>query len=233
MQILNLVVNNLLRVKERIQSACLESGRDPGTVMLLAVSKTKPIEMLQIAMAEGQNAFGENYVQDAIAKINLLPNANWHFIGHIQSNKTQLIANNFDWVHSLASLKNAKRLNDQRERKKALNILLQVNVSKDPQKAGIQANTANEFLKAIEDMENLKLRGLMTIIENTKDQRQQRAQFARLSKLHEELNSKYVLPDFNQLSMGMTQDLEAAIAEGATIVRVGTDIFGAREKLLK
>ena len=230
---MNLVVNNLLRVKERIQSACLESGRDPGTVMLLAVSKTKPIEMLQIAMAEGQNAFGENYVQDAIAKINLLPNANWHFIGHIQSNKTQLIANNFDWVHSLASLKNAKRLNDQRERKKALNILLQVNVSKDPQKAGIQANTANEFLKAIEDMENLKLRGLMTIIENTKDQRQQRAQFARLSKLHEELNSKYVLPDFNQLSMGMTQDLEAAIAEGATIVRVGTDIFGAREKLLK
>ena len=230
---MNLVVNNLLRVKERIQSACLESGRDPGTVMLLAVSKTKPIEMLQIAMAEGQNAFGENYVQDAIAKINLLPNANWHFIGHIQSNKTQLIANNFDWVHSLASLKNAKRLNDQRERKKALNILLQVNVSKDPQKAGIQANTANEFLKAIEDMENLKLRGLMTIIENTKDQRQQRAQFARLSKLHEELNSKYVLPDFNQLSMGMTQDLEAAIAEGATIVRIGTDIFGAREKLLK
>ncbi|MAI41267.1 MAG: YggS family pyridoxal phosphate-dependent enzyme [Candidatus Azotimanducaceae bacterium] len=230
---MNLVVSNLLRVKERIQSACLESGRDPSTVMLLAVSKTKPIEMLQIAMAEGQNAFGESYVQDAIAKITVLPNASWHFIGNIQSNKTQLIANNFDWVHSLASLKIAKRLNDQRERKKALNILLQVNISKDPKKAGIQANTANEFLKAIEDMEKLKLRGLMTIIENTKDQRQQRAQFARLSKLHEELNSKYVLPDFNQLSMGMTQDLEAAIAEGATIVRIGTDIFGAREKLLK
>ena len=225
----NSVSDNLLRVKERIKTACLKHGRDADDVKLVAVSKTKPIEMLSMAMEKGQREFGENYVQDALAKINVLPQATWHFIGNIQSNKTQLIANNFNWVHSLASVKVARRLNKQRGIKEPLNVLLQVNVSKDPDKAGIEADTANQILEEIQGLENLKLRGLMTITENTEDQSKQRQHFARLSQILEELNSQYSLPDFNQLSMGMTRDLEAAIAEGSTIVRIGTDIFGARE----
>ena len=229
MLILNSVGDNLLRVKERIRTACLKYGRDASGIKLVAVSKTKPVEMLSLAMENGQSEFGENYVQDALPKINFLPQATWHFIGNIQSNKTQLIANNFHWVHSLASVKVAKKLNDQREAKVPLNILLQVNVSRDPRKTGIETDSVNQFLEEIQDLENLKLRGLMTITENTDDQSKQRSYFKRLSRLLEELKSGHSLSDFNQLSMGMTGDLEAAVAEGATIVRIGTDIFGIRE----
>lgn len=226
---LKAVGDNLSRVRERISTACLKYGRETSDVRLVAVSKTKPVDFIYVAMEEGQMEFGENYVQDALAKIVVLPQATWHFIGNIQSNKTQQIANNFEWVHSLASVKVAKRLSRQREKRAPLNVLVQVNVSKDPKKTGIEADNVSQMLEEIQGLENLKLRGLMTITENTKEQNKQRRHFARLSRLLEELNCQYSLSDFNQLSMGMTQDLELAIAEGATIVRVGTDIFGARE----
>ncbi|HAK53207.1 MAG TPA: YggS family pyridoxal phosphate-dependent enzyme [Gammaproteobacteria bacterium] len=224
------VVENLSRVRKRIERACSASGRDPREITLLAVSKTKPMEMVRQAFAAGQLDFGENYLQDATSKVQALPHARWHFIGQIQSNKTRSIAADFDWVHSLASEKIARRLNSQRESAIPINVLLQINVSSDPAKAGIEVERASDLLDKVKDMQNLKPRGLMTITENTEDTDELRGYFAKLRKLLEDLNATHDLEDFDQLSMGMTADLEPAITEGATIVRIGTAIFGQRKK---
>lgn len=223
------VVQNLQSVRERITRICAESARDPSEVQLLAVSKTKPATQVQEAIAVGQQDFGENYVQDAMDKVIRFPNVHWHFIGHIQSNKTRWIANHFDWVHSLDSLKIARRLNEQRQREAPLNVLLQINVSNDPAKAGLAVDEAGALLEGLSDMERLLPRGLMTITEETNDTVTQRKYFRRLAQLLNELNAQYKLNHFDQLSMGMTGDLESAIAEGATWVRIGTAIFGARK----
>ncbi len=225
------VAENLSVVRSRITSACAASGRPPDSVRLLAISKTKPEALVREAIKSGQLDFGENYLQDAIPKIEALPDATWHFIGRIQSNKTRQIANHFDWVHSLASLKVARRLSDQRERDVPLNVLIQVNVSDDTAKDGIRPDQARELIDQIADLHQLKLCGLMTITEQTNDITAQRLYFRRLADLLIHLQCETGLEHFSELSMGMTRDLEPAIEEGATWVRVGTAIFGARSDL--
>ena len=222
------LVKNLFQVRKRIGDACAASGRNPSEITLLAVSKTKPLEMIKQAYASGQIDFGENYLQDAVNKAQALPEAHWHFIGQIQSNKTRAIATHFDWVHSLASEKIARRLNNQRESLPPINVLFQINVSNDPAKGGVAAERASELLDQVKDMPNLKPRGLMTIAENTEDPVVLRRYFAKIRMLLQDLSATHALEDFDQLSMGMTADLEPAITEGATIVRVGTAIFGQR-----
>ncbi|MDG2071369.1 MAG: YggS family pyridoxal phosphate-dependent enzyme [Pseudomonadales bacterium] len=227
------LTDNLHNVQQQIDHACREYGRPVSDVMLLAVSKTKPLSMVEEALRAGQLEFGENYLQDAMDKVPLLPEAHWHFIGNVQSNKTRQIANHFDWVHSVASKKIAQRLSDQREGPEPLNILLQVNVSDDTAKVGSSIDQTGELLGHVLEMENLRPRGLMTITEHIDDPAQQRQYFAMLARLRDDLNTEFSIINFDQLSMGMTQDLHSAIAEGATIVRIGTAIFGERESSKK
>jgi pyridoxal phosphate enzyme (YggS family) len=196
---------------------------------LLAVSKTKPLEMVQAAMAAGQFDFGENYLQDALGKIPSVPGATWHFIGAIQSNKTRDIAQHFDWVHTVASEKIARRLNAQRdEASLPLNVLIQININHEPDKTGLNENDLPNLVESIAGFERISLRGLMAIPELTDDPARQRANFARLTDLQKSVQQQFELRNFDQLSMGMSADLEAAIAEGATWIRIGTAIFGER-----
>jgi pyridoxal phosphate enzyme (YggS family) len=205
--------------------------RAPGSVSLLAVSKTRPASDILQAVSAGQRQFGESYLQEALDKIETLRGYElvWHFIGPIQSNKTRPIAGHFDWVHSVERLKIAQRLSAQRpEHLPPLNICLQVNVSQDPNKAGCDPDEVFALAGAVASLPGLKLRGLMTIPVKTDSFDKQRQPFQTLRQLFEQLQqSGYPL---DTLSMGMTGDMEAAIAEGSTIVRVGTGIFGARTK---
>ncbi len=202
-------------------------GREPATVGLLAVSKTQPAAAIRDAFAAGLRDFGENYLQEALdkqAELSELP-LTWHFIGPIQSNKTKSIAEHFDWVHSVDRLKIAQRLSDQRPAELSpLNICLQVNVSGEASKSGCAPEELLQLAQAVAAMPQLRLRGLMCIPAPSEDPAEQRAAFARLRALRDELP----LP-LDTLSMGMSQDLEAAIAEGATWVRIGTALFGARD----
>ncbi|MFT7686312.1 MAG: pyridoxal phosphate enzyme (YggS family) [Candidatus Azotimanducaceae bacterium] len=230
------IETNLKLVKDRISAACLKSGRDPRDVKLLPVSKTKPLSMVQTAIDCGQRDFGENYLQDALEKITALPSAlppeiaktvYWHFIGAIQSNKTKPIAENFDWVHTVSSNKVARRLNEQRPKTlKPLNILIQINIDAEENKSGILPDQAEELVSSIRSMEHIHLRGLMAI--PAKDQTSSQNAYRRLHALLHKLRLSLALDQFDQLSMGMSSDLELAIAEGSTIVRIGTDIFGSR-----
>lgn len=201
--------------------------REPATVGLLAVSKTQPAAAIRDAFAAGLRDFGENYLQEALdkqAELDDLP-LTWHFIGPIQSNKTKAIAEHFDWVHSVNRLKIAQRLSDQRpEALPPLNICLQVNVSGEASKSGCAPQEVQQLARAITALPRLRLRGLMCIPAPSEDPAEQRAAFARLRQLRDELAL-----DLDTLSMGMSQDLEAAIAEGATWVRIGTALFGARD----
>ncbi|WP_295516755.1 YggS family pyridoxal phosphate-dependent enzyme [uncultured Pseudomonas sp.] len=221
------IAENSATVLERIAAASRTAGRDPATVGLLAVSKTKPAAALREAWAAGLRDFGENYLQEALdkqAELADLPLV-WHFIGPIQSNKTRAIASHFDWVHSVDRLKIAQRLAEQRPAERGpLNICLQVNVSGEASKSGCHPDELPALAAAVSQLPNLRLRGLMAIPEPTDDPASQRAAFARLRALSEALNL-----DLDTLSMGMSQDLEAAIAEGATWVRIGTALFGARD----
>lgn len=215
-------------VQHRIAQA--ESQFSRGKVQLLAVSKTKPIEAINIIAEQGQTAFGENYVQEALEKIAVRPDLEWHFIGPIQSNKTKPIAENFAWVHSVDRLKIAERLNQQRPADMGnLNILLEVNISQETSKAGFSAAEILDVLPQIMALKNLTLRGLMTIPEASTDFDTQRQPFAQMQQLLKKCQALYPDAPFDTLSMGMSGDLEAAIAEGATMVRIGTDIFGARD----
>jgi pyridoxal phosphate enzyme (YggS family) len=222
---------NLAEVRARIEHAASDARRDPHGVALLAVSKTFPAESVRGAFAAGQRAFGENYVQEALDKMTALadlgPQLDWHFIGPLQSNKTKPVAEHFDWVHSVDRLKIAQRLSDQRPAERGvLNVCLQVNVSGEASKSGIAPDEAATLARQIAALPGLRLRGLMSIPEPAGDLDAQRAPHRRLRELFDTLNADGLALD--TLSMGMSADLEAAILEGATIVRVGSAIFGAR-----
>jgi len=213
----------------RIAGAAVAAGRDPAGVRLLAVSKTWPAESVREAAAAGQRAFGENYVQEGVAKVEALADLGleWHFIGPLQSNKTRLVANRFAWVHSIDRLKIAERLAEQRDvHLPPLDVCIQVNVSGEASKSGVAPADLPELARAVASLPRLRLRGLMAIPEPTPDVALQRARFASLRMLRDELNAAGL--GLDTLSMGMSDDLEAAIAEGSTMVRVGSAIFGAR-----
>jgi len=220
---------NLATLRNRIATAATHAKRDPNEITLVAVSKTQSTARVSEAVADGQKDFGENYLQEALEKIAALRAHElvWHFIGPIQSNKTRDIATHFDWVHSVDRLKIARRLSDQRaDDQPALNICLQVNISDESSKAGIAADEAADLAAEINALPRLSLRGLMAIPAPANSQDEQRRPFAALRKLNESLRGNGI--DAQDLSMGMTDDLEAAIAEGATLIRVGTAIFGSR-----
>ncbi|WP_455923877.1 YggS family pyridoxal phosphate-dependent enzyme [Pseudomonas putida] len=221
------IADNVLRVSARIDAAAHAVQRDPASIGLLAVSKTKPAEAVREAFAAGISEFGENYLQEALGKQEQLTDLplTWHFIGPIQSNKTRAIAEYFAWVHSVARLKIAQRLSEQRPADlPPLNICIQVNVSGEASKSGCTPADLPALAKAIAALPRLTLRGLMAIPEPTEDRAEQDAAFATVRTLQESLN----LP-LDTLSMGMSHDLESAVAQGATWVRIGTALFGARD----
>jgi len=220
------IADNLSALAARIHNAAQAAGRDPASVQLLAVSKTKPAAAIREIHAAGVRDVGENYLQEALAKQDELRDLPliWHFIGPIQSNKTKAIAEHFDWVHSVDRLKIAQRLSEQRPAGlPPLNICLQVNVSGEDSKSGCAPADLPALAKAVAALPNLRLRGLMAIPEPSEDRATQEAAFASLRKLQESLEL-----GLDTLSMGMSHDLEAAIAQGATWVRIGTALFGAR-----
>ncbi len=224
------IAANLQAVRARIARAAVAANRLPEDIRLLAVSKTFSAALVSEAWGAEQHAFGENFVQEAIDKARELaiPGIEWHFIGPIQSNKTRPIAGHFSWVHSIEREKIARRLNDARPAHlPPLNVLIQVNVSGEASKSGVAPGDERALAAAIRTLPRLRLRGLMTIPEPTADVSVQRARFAHLRELLRPLQAADAAVD--TLSMGMSDDLEAAIAEGATMVRVGTAIFGARQ----
>ena len=229
--IMSPISQNLQAITTKIVAAEQEAGRAPGSVQLLAVSKTFGADAVLEAIAGGQRAFGENYLQEAVDKITALrgqqPPLEWHFIGPIQSNKTRPIAEHFDWVHTVEREKIAQRLSEQRPDGMApLQICLQVNISGEASKSGVAPQELAALAHKVAAMPNLTLRGLMAIPEPAEAFEQQRAAFAQLRTLYEGLRGEGLALD--TLSMGMSADLRAAVFEGATIVRVGSAIFGAR-----
>jgi pyridoxal phosphate enzyme (YggS family) len=224
---MTIISDSLQAIQASILHAKQVAGRT-DEIKLVAVSKAQPADKLREAFMAGQRAFGENYVQEAIAKQTYLQDCNieWHFIGPIQSNKTQLIAQHFDWVHSVDRLKIASRLNDARpDTLTPLNICIQINSSEESSKSGADAASIAELAKQISQMPKLKLRGIMAIPAPTKDLAKQRAQFKIVADI---LNALKQDLDLDTLSIGMSDDYVAAIQEGATIVRIGSAIFGAR-----
>ena len=226
--------HNLQAIASTIVASVQESGRPADAVRLLAVSKTFGPDAVLAAAQAGQRAFGENYLQEALDKMRAVAAAQpalaleWHFIGPIQSNKTRPIAEHFDWVHTVERAKIAQRLSEQRPAGMApLNICLQVNISGEASKSGVAPGELAALARAVAALPNLKLRGLMAIPEPVAEYERQRAAFAQLRVLYEQLRADGLQLD--TLSMGMSADLRAAIAEGATIVRVGSAIFGARD----
>lgn len=222
------IANCLHNVNTRIIDAAQRFERNPQEIQLVAVSKTKPISDILQAYEAGQRCFGENYVQEALEKIQALKDKDieWHFIGNIQGNKADVIAQNFSWVHTIDSVRHAKLLNQYREGMAPLQVCIQVNISNEPSKGGVLAHEVMDLAHQIAAMPNLKLRGLMAI-PKASDYFEEQAQSAKaLYILMQLLNKRGFALD--TLSVGMSHDLEAAISEGATIVRVGTDIFGKR-----
>jgi pyridoxal phosphate enzyme (YggS family) len=223
------ISSNLQAVNARIAAACVAAGRDPATVGLLAVSKTWPAGCVREAVAAGQHAYGESYVQEALTKQTALADLDleWHFIGPLQSNKTRPVAEHFAWAHSVERLKIAERLSDQRPlHLPPLNVCVQVNVSGEASKSGCAPEEAPALCHAVSVLPGLRLRGLMTIPEPTENSVLARRRFAQVRELLDVLAAEGLMLD--TLSMGMSHDLEEAILEGATIVRVGTAIFGER-----
>ncbi len=219
----------LAQIRQRISDAERRFSRDPNSVQLLAVSKTKPVAAIQTAIDAGQVCFAENYLQEAVEKIMSLNNPQlvWHFIGSIQSNKTRDIAQHFHWAHTIDRVKIARRLNEQRpDHLPPLNICLQINISGENSKSGIAPDELIQLADDCSSLPNIKIRGLMAMPAQYSDFEKQRIPFRELKRLFTEIQSGH--PDMDTLSMGTTSDLEAAIAEGATIVRIGTAIFGSR-----
>jgi hypothetical protein len=222
--------NNLQTVRARIAAACAQAQRPVTDVTLLAVSKTFGPEAVREAHAAGQTAFGENYIQEAVEKIGLLADLplEWHCIGPIQSNKTRLVAQHFDWAHTVDRLKIAERLSEQRpEERPPLSVCIQVNIDGGPNKSGVAPDEVLALAQQVARLPRLRLRGLMTLPEPSEDYAAQVAVHERAAQLFRELRAEG-LDDVDTLSMGMTADLEAAIAAGSTMVRVGTAIFGGR-----
>ena len=223
------VATNLHSIRQRISAAEKLANRDAGSVALLAVSKTKPDSLIRAAWNAGQRAFGENYAQEAEEKARRLADLSieWHFIGPIQSNKTRGLAQTMAWVHSIDRLKIAQRLSDQRPAHlPPLNLCVQVKLSDEPSKSGVASSELPNLAEQIVKLPKLRLRGLMAIPAATADYPEQRQSFSKLQELLFELQKQH--PQADTLSMGMSGDLEAAVVEGSTLVRVGTDIFGAR-----
>lgn len=228
------IKQNINQITLQIENSVQKCGRRPDSVQLLAVSKTKPIELLEQAMDVGQRAFGENYVQEGVEKVQYFQSNHadialeWHFIGPIQSNKTRPIAEHFDWVHSIDRLKIAQRLNEQRpDNLGELNVLIQVNISSEESKSGTTSEEVMELAAAINEMPNLTLRGLMSIPANVSNYDEQLAAFTQLASIQNQLRAQY--PQVDTLSMGMSGDMDAAIEAGSTMVRIGTAIFGTRD----
>ena len=222
---------NLLEVNGRIARACEMAGRPVPSVTLLAVSKTQPPQAVRVALAAGQARFGENYVAEALDKMaalaDLRPRLEWHLIGPLQSNKTRAVAERFDWVHSVDRLRIAERLSAQRPPDlPPLQVCLQVNISGEDSKSGLAPAEVPALARAVAGLPGLRLRGLMAIPEPASDVEAQRRPHRALRELLEALRRDGL--ELDTLSMGMTADLEAAVAEGATIVRIGTAVFGAR-----
>ena len=227
------ISNNIEAVEQKIAQASIKAMRE-GEVQLLAVSKTKPVSLIKQAFAQGLSHFGENYVQESIEKIQQIKQDSefdrpifWYFIGPLQSNKTRPVAENFDWVQSVDRLKIAERLNQQRPTDMPrLNICLQVNISGEESKSGTTLSQVIELAEQVQGLPRLKLRGIMAIPQNSDDPKIIEQQFTALHDIYQTLQQRY--PDIDTLSMGMSGDLESAIACGSTMVRIGTDIFGAR-----
>ena len=220
------IADNLQAVKKRIERAAVAAGRDPSTVTLLAVSKMHAAARIQDAAAAGQRAFGENYVQEGLEKMDALSGTKgleWHLIGPLQSNKTRIAAERFDWVHTVASEKVARRLAEQRPAGlEPLNVLIQVNASGEASKSGVSPAAAATLASSIAHLGNMRLRGLMAIPEPGAP----RERYREVRELYEGLKGEF---GFDTLSMGMSDDMDTAIAEGATLVRIGTAIFGQRQ----
>lgn len=230
---MTMIGDDLQQVKKRIVQACVTAGRDPAGVRLLAVSKTFGPEAVREAHAAGQTAFGENYVQEGLDKIQALADLRatleWHCIGPLQSNKTRPVAEQFDWVHSIDRLKIAERLSAQRPAHlPALNVCLQVNVDGGANKSGVPPQEAMELARAVAALPQLRLRGLMAIPEPAPDFAAQRDLFLRAQAVFESIRAAGIALD--TLSLGMSADLEAAISAGSTMVRIGTAIFGGRAR---
>ncbi|MGL6152325.1 MAG: YggS family pyridoxal phosphate-dependent enzyme [Aeromonas sobria] len=231
---MNQIAQHLFQVKERIAQAAARANRNLQQIRLLAVSKTKPVEAVMAAHAAGQRCFGESYAQEAATKIDALRqqpeycDIEWHFIGPLQSNKSKLVAERFDWVQSVDRDKLIDRLNNQRPASMApLNICLQINISGESSKSGTSEQEIFRLSELVSRSERLVLRGVMAIPEHTNDENVLATQMVRMQALFTELARQY--PTVDTLSMGMTEDLELAIAHGSTMVRVGTAIFGARD----
>lgn len=224
------IKDNIAQVKKRIQLAEKKAGRTTGIVQLIAVSKTRTANEVRKTYQAGITHFGENYLQEALSKQQDLTDLDivWHFIGPIQSNKTSDIANNFDWVHSLDRIKIAKRLNGQRDPKAVpLNVCIQVNISHEPSKSGIAIEQLADFATTIAQLPQLKLRGLMAIPSPVLSKQELNRQYQRMQMANNQLKQSGF--DCDTLSMGMSNDLECAIAAGASMVRIGTAIFGPRD----
>ena len=223
------VTENLRKIRDLLAKSAVEARRDPATVKLLAVSKKQPVDKILEAARNGQRDFGENFVQEALAKIETTSSQGlvWHFIGHLQTNKTRDVAERFDWVHTVDRRKTAERLSRQRPAElEPLNVCLQVNIDNEAAKSGIDPDALPELARVIVALPKLRLRGLMCLPEMRTTFEAQRLAFARLRELAEFLAASGI--DTDTLSMGMTGDYRAAIVEGATIVRIGTAIFGPR-----
>jgi len=224
------IAHNLALIEKRIQQAAQECGRNPGEIQLLGVSKKCSTQDIRSAYEAGVRHFGESYLQEALPKIASLSDLaiTWHFIGPIQSNKTRQIAEHFSWVHSVDRLKIASRLSEQRPTQlMPLNICIQVNISLEDSKSGIIGEAAKDFALQLSELPGIRLRGLMAIVERTSNQQRQRGMFSQLRDILNDLNQNGLSLD--TLSMGMTDDLEAAVMEGSTMLRIGTGLFGQRQ----
>ncbi len=223
------VTENLALIKDLLALSASEAEREPAAVKLLAVSKKQPLSKILAAHDAGQRDFGENFVQEGLEKIAATKGKNliWHFIGHLQNNKTRVVAENFDWVHTIDSAKTARRLSEQRPAELGpLNICVQVNVDDEDSKSGISPDALPDLAAAVAELRNLALRGLMCLPAARVGFEAQRQAFAELGKMAESLRDDGI--DTDTLSMGMSGDYKAAIFEGATIVRIGTALFGER-----
>jgi len=228
------IQQNIEHITSQIRYDEQKCGRTPESVQLLAVSKTKPVEAILEAYQAGQTAFGENYVQEGVSKVQHFAEhypdnrIEWHFIGPIQSNKSRLVAEHFDWVHTIDRTKIAQRLNAQRPSElKPLQVLIQVNTSGEASKSGVTEAEVFELAELISRLPNLTLRGLMSIPANVSDYESQLHEFQKLATLKQTLEAQF--PEIDTLSMGMSGDMTAAIEAGSTMVRIGTAIFGARD----
>ena len=227
------MIKRIQNIKKRIEEAADKCGRDPSTVSLVAVSKTIPVNRVREAIEAGVTVFGENYVQEAREKFNRLATfpVSWHFIGHLQSNKAKYAVRLFDLIHSVDTLKLARELNKQAQKNaKIQNILIQVNISKESSKSGADAENVLDLIDKVRHLENLSVKGLMTMPPFFNDPEKARPYFSALRNLRDRIKIK--APSeiaLDELSMGMTGDFEAAIEEGATLVRIGSAIFGERK----